>query len=234
MRRAVSAKDPSRVGARSDSELPASDSGPADAAPIRRSVALSGLAVGQGPVGEGPVGQGPVGQGPVGQGPVGEGPVGQGPVGEGLAQQGTDLGALRRQAAHRGGPAIRRMTVGGVAVASSVSGTTSAKHVMAEAGQAADAEAGYGSRTYVTSEATLTAAVDANAHNFAPGPARSARVDINASVPIYQYDKTNPPPAGMAPGQPVARSINGVATNCEIGAVKTGTGAVSITHFKKV
>ena len=219
MRRAVSAKDPSRAGARSDIEPPASDSSTADAAPIRRSVALSGLAVGQGPVGQGPVGQGPVGQGAIGQGP---------------AQQGTDLGALRRQAAHRGGPAIRRMTVGGAAVASSVSGTTSAKHVMAEAGQAADAEAGYGSRTYVTSEATLTAAVDANGHNFVAGPARSARVDINASVPIYQYDKTNPPPAGMAAGQPVARSINGVATNCEIGAVKTGAGAVSITHFKKV
>ena len=214
MRRAVSAKDPSRAGARSDIEPSASDSSPADAAPIRRSVALSGLAVGQGPVGQGPVGQGTVGQGPVGQG--------------------TDLGALRRQAAHRGGPAIRRMTVGGAAVASSVSGTTSAKHVMAEAGQAADAEAGYGSRTYVTSEATLTAAVDANGHNFVAGPARSARVDINAVVPIYQYDKTNPPPAGMAAGQPVARSINGVATNCEIGAVKTGAGAISITHFKKV
>jgi hypothetical protein len=126
------------------------------------------------------------------------------------------------------------MTVGGVPKASTVSGTTSAKHVMAEAGQAADAAAGYGSRTYVTSEATLTAAVDANAHNFAAGAARSARVDVNAVVPIFQYDKTNAPPAGLAAGQPVARSINGVATNCEIGAVKTGAGDVSITHFKKV
>lgn len=202
MRRAVSAKDPSHAGVRSETEQPASNS--ADAAPIRRAVALSGLAVGQGSA-----------------------------AGPASAQAGTDLSALRRQAAQHG-PTIRRMTVGGAPKGSSVSGTTSAKHVMAEPGQAADAAAGYGSRTYVTSEATLTAAVDANAHNFAAGPARSARVDINALVPIYQYDKTNAPPAGLTAGQPVARSINGVATNCEIGAVKTGAGDVSITHFKKV
>jgi hypothetical protein len=212
MRRAAAAKGPSRSGARSEAELPAADSGSADAAPIRRAVALSGLAVGPAAA-----------QGSAGQGLA----VGQ------IQPQAADLGALRRQAAQHG-PTIRRMSVNGVAKLSTVSGTTSAKHVMAEAGQAADAAAGYGSRTYVTSEATLTAAVDANGHNFAAGPARSDRVNINASVPIYQYDKTNAPPAGLAAGQPVARSINGVATNCEIGAVKTGTGDVSITHFKKV
>lgn len=195
-----------RDSSRADARPEAETSGPdgrSDAAPIQRAIPLSGLAVGQAPAKQGP------------------------------ARQGTDLGALRRQAAQHGST-IRRMSVNGVAKASTVSGTTSAKHVMAEAGQAADAAAGYGSRTYVTSEATLTAAVDANAHDFAAGPARSARVDINASVPIYQYDKTNAPPAGLAAGQPVARSINGVATNCEIGAVKTGAGDISITHFKKV
>lgn len=208
MRRALSAKDEAHAGARSDIEQPATDT--AEAAPIRRAVGLSGLAVAAGPT-------------------AAPSPASSGPAG-----QGADLGALRRQAAQHGGPVIRRMTVGGVAVGSSVSGATHTKHVVAEAGQAADAAAGYGSRTFVTSDAVLTAAVDANATNFAAGPARSARVDINAMVPIYQYDKTNAPPAGLAAGQPVARSINGVATNCEIGAVKTGAGAVSITHFKKV
>jgi hypothetical protein len=209
MRRAAPAKDPSRA-ARPDTEGAAPDSRTADPAPIRRAVALSGLAVGQGAAQH-------------------HAAQHQGPA----HGQGADLGALRRQAAQHG-PTIRRMSVDGVAKVSTVSGTTSAKHVKAEAGQAADAAAGYGSRTYVTSEATLIAAVDANGHNFAPGPGRSARVDINASVPIYQYDKTNAPPAGLAAGQPVARSINGVATNCEIGAVKTGANEVSITHFKKV
>jgi len=132
------------------------------------------------------------------------------------------------------GLAIRRMTVGGAAKASSVSGTTMAKHVMAEAGQAAAAQAGYGSRTFVTDAALLTAAVDADPHDFAAGPARSARHDINAMVTVHQYSKTEAPPAGFAEGRPVAKTIDGVSTNCEIGAVKTGAGDVSITHFKKV
>jgi hypothetical protein len=209
MRRALSAKDEARAGARSGTESPASDT--VEAAPIRRTVGLSGLAVA-----------------PNAAGPVAAGPVETGPVGPAA-----DLGALRRQAAQHGGPTIRRMTVGGAPAATSVSGVTHTKHVMAEAGQAADAAAGYGSRTFVTSDATLIAAVNADATDFAAGPARSARVDVNAMVPIYQYDKTNAPPAGLAAGQPVARSINGVATNCEIGAVKTGGGDISITHFKR-
>ena len=213
MRRALSAKHEAHAGARSDTELPASDT--AEAAPIRRTVGLSGLAVAAGPLAAGPA---------TAAGPV----ASNGPIGHGA-----DLGALRRQAAQHGGPTIRRMTVGGAPAATSVSGTTHAKHVMAEAGQAAAAAAGYGSRTFVTDDATLIAAVNADATDFAAGPARSARVDVNAMVPIYQYDKTNAPPAGLAAGQPVARSINGVATNCEIGAVKTGAGDISITHFKR-
>ena len=226
MRRALSAKDEARAGARSDTESPASDT--VQAAPVRRTVGLSGLAVAPGPATNGPVANGPVANGPVANGPVANGPVANGPVGAGA-----DLGALRRQAAQHGGPTIRRMTVGGAPAATSVSGTTHAKHVMAEAGQAAAAAAGYGSRTFVTDDATLIAAVNADATDFAAGPARSARVDVNAMVPIYQYDKTNAPPAGLAAGQPVARTINNVATNCEIGAVKTGAGDISITHFKR-
>jgi len=135
---------------------------------------------------------------------------------------------------------VRRMAIGGAPTPSSVSGTTHTKHVMAQPGQAVAAQAGYGSRTFVTSDADLTAAVDAAAHDFAATPARSAREDINATVPIYQYDKTGPPPAGLAAGQPVAQSIAGDPTPCEIGAVKTGDGGptnpatISITHFKKL
>lgn len=233
MRRAVPARDQAQAVARPATGSPATDS--AEPAPIRRAVGLSGLAVGSPAVGSLAVGSLGVGSLAVGPSPLAGGSSGAGPAANHVpAQQGADLGALRRQAAQHGGPTIRRMSVGGAPTASSVSGTTSAKHVMAEPGQAADAAAGYGSRTYVTSEAVLTAAVDADAHNFAAGPARSARVDVNASVPIYQYDKTNAPPAGLAAGQPVARSVNGVATNCEIGAVKTGAGEISITHFKKV
>ncbi|HEX8078754.1 MAG TPA: hypothetical protein VF557_00940 [Jatrophihabitans sp.] len=205
MRRALSAKDEARAGARSDTESPASDT--VEAAPVRRTVGLSGLAVAPS---------------------AAAGPVANGPVGPAA-----DLGALRRQAAQHGGPTIRRMTVGGAPAATSVSGATHTKHVMAVAGQAADATAGYGSRTFVTDDATLIGAVNADATDFAAGPARSARVDVNAMVPIYQYDKTNAPPAGLAAGQPVNRTINGVATNCEIGAVKTGAGDISITHFKR-
>jgi hypothetical protein len=130
--------------------------------------------------------------------------------------------------------AIQRMTVGGHAVASTVSGTTHGKHVVALLNQATTAAAEYGSRTFVLADADLTGPVDLNAHNFAANNQRSARTDINANVTIYQYDKRPPFPAGLAANQPVDRTINGVATNCEIGAVKTGPGAVEITHFKKV
>jgi hypothetical protein len=198
MRQPVSGPDRELKRAGSDAEQAPATSDPE---PVRRAIAVPGLALGK-------------------------------PSGAGELSEPGGVPALRRQADRV--QTIRRMSVGGTAKASSVSGTTRAKHVMAVAGQEADAQAGYGSRTFVTSDAVLTAAVDADAHDFAAGPARSARFDINASVPIYQYDKTNPPPAGLAAGQPVTKSIDGAATNCEIGAVKTGTGDISITHFKKV
>jgi hypothetical protein len=207
MRHTAADRARARTEARPDTGLPASD--PGDCAPIRRMVGLTGLALAPGA-------------------PT---PAAVEPARD---QPGANLGALRRQAAQHGGPVIRRMKVDGADVPSSVSGTTSTKHVMALAGQAADAQAGYGSRTFVTSDAILTAAVDADGHDFPAGAARSARHDCRASVPIYQYDKTGAPPAGLAAGQPVNKSIDGVATTCEIGAVKTGAGDISITHFKKV
>ena len=126
------------------------------------------------------------------------------------------------------------MTIGGATTKSSVSGTTQKKHVVALAAQPAEAEAGYGPRTFVTDDKQLTDAVDKNGHDFAPTPGRSARKDVTAKVAIQQFDKTEDPPAGFAKGKPVKKSIDGVEADCEIGAVKTGDGAVSITHFKKI
>ena len=115
-----------------------------------------------------------------------------------------------------------------------MSGTTSGKHVCAVGDQPAAAKANFGSTTFVTSGALLTAAVDADAHDFASSTSRSDRRDMNATVNIYQYDKTgDPSTGGMAKGQDVACSASDAATNCEIGVVKTGANDLSITHFKK-
>jgi hypothetical protein len=126
------------------------------------------------------------------------------------------------------------MSVRGAHKASEVSSTTRNKHVVALGDQAATAQAGYGSSTFVTSTADLTDAVDANAHDFigANGVA-SARFDFEASVKIYLYDKTEAPPAGFAKGKPVSKTIDGVATTCEIGVKKTGDDKIQVTHFKK-
>jgi hypothetical protein len=131
-------------------------------------------------------------------------------------------------------PRLQRMSVAGTAVASSVSGETRTKHVVASAGQQAAADGGYGDRTFVRSDNVLTAAVDADPHSFAAGAARSGRQDVQAQVTIDQWQKTTRTPAGLAAGQPCTQTITNTASTCEIGAVKTGTGAISITHFKKV
>jgi hypothetical protein len=144
------------------------------------------------------------------------------------------LAALHRQAAGTAAGPIRRMKVGGKATDATVSGTTRKKHVAATGAQQAIATAEFGSMTFVTSDQVLVDAVKANAHNFDSGPGRSDRVDVEITVPIYQWEKTNPPPAGMAKGQPSSKTIDGVATKCEVGVVKTGDDSLSITHFKKL
>jgi hypothetical protein len=131
--------------------------------------------------------------------------------------------------------AVQPMSVRGTVTAAVVSGPTRTKHVVPTVSQAVTAVANYGDSTFVASDADLTAAVDGNAHNFleANGVA-SARYNFNAMVTIYQFEKRPPFPAGLAKTQPVDQTINGVATNCEIGVVKGGDDAIKVTHFKKV
>jgi hypothetical protein len=143
------------------------------------------------------------------------------------------LAELLRPAEATGGARLQRMSIRGVDTASSVSGTTRTKHVVAAADQAARAAAEFGSTTFVTSEAVLTDAVDADDHDFTEAAAaKSARFDLAATVEVSRYDKTEPPPAGFARGKPVSKTIDDADTACEIGVVKTGADAISITHFK--
>lgn len=144
------------------------------------------------------------------------------------------LAALRRQAAGTANGSIRRMKIDGKVEDATVSGTTRKKHVAATAAQEAIAIAEFGSMTFVTSDQVLIDAVKANAWDFPSGRAASARKDVEITVPIYQWEKTGEPPAGMAKGQPSKKSIDGVATKCEVGVVKTGDDRLSITHFKKL
>ena len=126
------------------------------------------------------------------------------------------------------------MAIRGTKTTPVVAPETRTKHVAPVSAQAAAAEAGYGHRTFVTDEKVLVDAVNANGHDFPEADGvPSARVDINADVPIYQYEKTNPPPAGFAKGQPVTKTIDGVKTTCEIGVTKTGDDRIKIMHFKK-
>lgn len=145
------------------------------------------------------------------------------------------VGSLPRKAgAGSGQRRLQRMSVAGTVVDATVSGDTATKHVVAAAGQQAAATGGYGDRTFVRTANVLTAAVDADPHSFAAGAARSARHDIQAQVTIDQWQKTTRTPDGFAAGQASTQTITNTATACEIGALKTGTGAISITHFKKV
>ena len=129
---------------------------------------------------------------------------------------------------------LQLMKVDGVDTGSTVSGTTMNKHVKATGAQQAAATANFGSSTFVADAALLTTPVDADGHDFPSSTSRSARKDINANVVIYQWTKdAEPGTPGFGAGGAVSRSINGVSTYCEIGAVKTGTNDISITHFKK-
>lgn len=131
---------------------------------------------------------------------------------------------------------IQKMKIRGTDQPSEVSSTTKNKHVVAVGDQATKAEEAYGSSTFVTSEAILTSAVNANAHNFTEAAnAKSARFDFEANVPIYQWDKTGPRaiPERFAKGEPVSKTIDGQNTTCEIGVVKGGDDKIKVTHFKK-
>jgi hypothetical protein len=123
---------------------------------------------------------------------------------------------------------IQKMSVKGNAVASTVSADTHSKHVVATNDQAAAAKANEGSTTFVTSDALITAAVDANNYNFTMTP--SAYRNIYANVVCSRYDKSVNNKQGA--GEAVAIAINAQATNCQIGVQKTRARKLKVTHFK--
>jgi hypothetical protein len=132
---------------------------------------------------------------------------------------------------------IQAMKIRGTDQASQVSTITHNKHVVNIGDQAAKAESGFGSSTFVTSDDILTSAVNTNTHDFAElAIQKSARFDFEANVPIYQWDKTGTKaiPEKFGKGEPVSKTINGHDTNCEIGVVKGGDDIIKVTHFKKV
>jgi hypothetical protein len=130
--------------------------------------------------------------------------------------------------------AVQRMSVRGTKTDSVVSSDTHKKHVVAESDRAAAAQAGYGSRTFVAADSDLTTPVDAHLNNFTEANGKASdRVDFNADVTIYQYDKRTPLPAGLKKGEPVDLTVDGEARSCEIGAEKNGVDAIKITHCMK-
>jgi hypothetical protein len=130
---------------------------------------------------------------------------------------------------------LQAMAIRGGASPSVVSGTTHTKHVKATGDQAAAAAGNFGSTTFVTSDAALTSAVDAHAHDFTEAAGKaSARFDFNADVAISQYSKTEAPPDGFAKGKPVTKDIDNAVHSCEIGATKGGDDKIKVTHFKKL
>lgn len=144
---------------------------------------------------------------------------------------GNQVVARALEAQRTSGATLQRMKIRGAPSASTVAGPTAAKHIAALDAQEATAKAEHADTTFVTSAAALTGPVDAHDHDFVDAATtRSARFDFTASVPVHQYRKT----AGFAKGAAVEKSIDGVATNCEIGVVKTGADALSITHFMKL
>jgi hypothetical protein len=136
------------------------------------------------------------------------------------------------------GPALQRMSIRGTEQGSVVSTAAHNKHVVADTTtHEALAAAGYGPRTFITGDDVLTGAVDDNDHDFdVPAATRSDRFNFNADLPIYQFEKTEPRPAGWAAGQPVAQTHDGEEASCEIGVVKPGSGGgaerIEVTHFK--
>lgn len=130
---------------------------------------------------------------------------------------------------------IQRMKTQAGDKASEVTSTTHDKHVKDVGSQAADAQAGYGPKTYVTSDSVLTSIVDADPYQFAEANGvKSARKLITNDVVIYQYEKTNAKPAGWAKGEPVHQTINGESKLCEIGVTKGGDEKLKIDHFRYI
>src|SRR5262249_30441299 len=75
--------------------------------------------------------------------------------------------ALQRTAGNQAvGRMLGRMSVRTAPTPAIVSGETRTKHVVAEADQEAEAKAGYGSRTFVTTEKALTDVIDADPFDF--------------------------------------------------------------------
>ena len=130
---------------------------------------------------------------------------------------------------------IQRMKTLAGDKASEVTSATHNKHVMGTAGQEANAKAGYGPRTYVTSDSVLTSIVDADPHKFTEeNGAKSDRKLITKDVVIYQYEKTEAAPAGWAKEKPVHQTVNGESKSCEIGVTKGGDEKLKIDHFRYI
>jgi len=126
-------------------------------------------------------------------------------------------------------PCVQRMSIRGTAKAAELSSATRNKHVVALGDQPTTAQQAYSSSTFITAEADILTAVDADAHNFTESNgAVSGRFDFDAQVSIYQYQK-----AEVGAGKAATLDINGVATTCEIGVKKTGDDRIQVTHFMK-
>ena len=123
---------------------------------------------------------------------------------------------------------IQMMSVQGINKPSSLYRDTRSKHLVALDLQQSTANNAYLSSTFFTSDGPVKSAVDANDHNFSESTRASARVDINADIPIYQYNKVTP---GF--GNPTTKTIDGTNTQCEIGVIKNGHNDIIINHFKK-
>ncbi len=128
------------------------------------------------------------------------------------------------------------MTIGGVPTPSVVSPPTATKHVEADdVKQEQRARAHHSITTFVRNAAVLTAAVDGDATDFVEELKESDRKDIDATLTITQWVKTNPGAEGLKSEQPVRRDITDEDHLCEIGVKKTGgpNRRLSITHFQK-
>ena len=121
---------------------------------------------------------------------------------------------------------VQRLKVMGTQVASIVSADTHAKHVKATNQQAAAAKDNYGSTTYVTSDATITAVLDPINWDFRA--VQSTYKNFYRNVTVSVYAKTGEQDAG----KPVARTINEQSTRCQIGVTKSRSGIIRVTHFQ--
>lgn len=112
---------------------------------------------------------------------------------------------------------------------SSLHPLTRSKHLVALDVQQSTADNAYLHSTFFISDAPVRNAVDTNNHIFPESLSASPRLDINAYIPIYQYDKSTP-----GRGFSTTKSKNGENTLCEIGVIKNGHNNIVINHFKKV